>query len=85
MYDADGEKELTPLMRCNFVYVPQGNTLLSGTIRENLLLGDATATDEMMREALRKSCAEFVFNLPDGSTPTAASVAADSPRVRRSA
>ena len=66
MYDADGEKELTPLMRCNFVYVPQGNTLLSGTIRENLLLGDATATDEMMREALRKSCAEFVFNLPDG-------------------
>ena len=66
MYDADGEKELTPLMRCNFVYVPQGNTLLSGTIRENLLLGDATATDEMMREALRKSCAEFVFNLSDG-------------------
>lgn len=66
MYDADGEKELTPLMRCNFVYVPQGNTLLSGTIRENLLLGDATATDEMMREALIKSCAEFVFNLPDG-------------------
>ena len=66
MYDAESEKELTPLMRCNFVYVPQGNTLLSGTIRENLQLGDANATEEMMREALHKSCAEFVFSLPDG-------------------
>lgn len=66
MYDADGEQELTPLMRCNFVYVPQGNTLLSGTIRDNLLLGDATATDERMCEVLRKSCAEFVFDLPNG-------------------
>lgn len=66
MYDATGEREMSPLMRCNFVYVPQGNTLLSGTIRENLLLGDATATDEAMREALRRSCAEFVFDLPDG-------------------
>ena len=66
MYDADGEREMSPLMRCNFVYVPQGNTLLSGTIRENLLLGDATATDAEMREALRRSCAEFVFDLPDG-------------------
>lgn len=66
MYDADGEQELTPLMRCNFVYVPQGNTLLSGTIRDNLLLGDSTATDERMCEVLRKSCAEFVFDLPNG-------------------
>lgn len=66
MYDTAGEREMSPLMRCNFVYVPQGNTLLSGTIRENLLLGDATATDEAMREALRRSCAEFVFDLPDG-------------------
>lgn len=66
MYDAEKEEELTPLMRCNFVYVPQGNTLLSGTIRENLLLGDATATEERMREVLRMSCAEFVFSLPNG-------------------
>lgn len=53
-------------MRCNMVYVPQGNTLMSGTIRDNLLMGKADATDEEMREALRKSCAEFVSELPDG-------------------
>ena len=57
---------LSSLMRCNFVYVPQGNTLLSGTIRENLRLGCLDATDEDMKEALRKSCADFVIDLPDG-------------------
>lgn len=53
-------------MRCNFVYVPQGNTLMSGTIRENLRLGKFNATDEEMREALHKSCADFVHELPEG-------------------
>ena len=60
------ETALTPLTRCNFAYVPQGNTLLSGTIRDNLRLGRLTATEEEMREALHKSCADFVFDLPDG-------------------
>ena len=58
--------ELSPRMRCNFVYVPQGNTLMSGTIRDNLRLGKLSATDEQMREALHVSCADFVFDLPDG-------------------
>lgn len=57
---------LSPRMRCNLTYVPQGNTLMSGTIRENLRLGRPYATDGEMREALRKSCAEFVFDLPQG-------------------
>jgi ABC-type multidrug transport system fused ATPase/permease subunit len=57
---------LSPLHRCNFVYVPQGNTLLSGTLRENLLLGRLDATDEEMREALQLACADFVDELPDG-------------------
>ena len=56
--------ELTPRMRTNFVYVPQGNTLLSGTIRENLLLGKTDATDEELRFALHEACADFVFDLP---------------------
>lgn len=60
------EQPLSPLHRCNFVYVPQGNTLLSGTLRENLLLGNPHATDEQMREALRLVCADFVDTLPDG-------------------
>lgn len=52
--------------RCNFVYVPQGNTLMSGTIRDNLLLADPQATEAMMIDALRQSCATFVAQLPQG-------------------
>ena len=66
IYNNVEERLLTPRLRANFVYVPQGNTLLSGTIRENLCLGKHNATDEELREALIKSCAEFVFDLPDG-------------------
>ena len=57
---------LSPLHRCNFVYVPQGNTLLSGTLRQNLQIGKPEATDEEMCEALRLACADFVDELPDG-------------------
>lgn len=66
IYNNDGEWTLSPLTRCNFVYVPQGNTLMSGTIRDNLRLGKATATDAEMREALLKCCADFVLALPRG-------------------
>ena len=58
--------ELTSLMRCNFVYVPQGNTLMSGTIRDNLLLGKPDATETEMWEVLSRSCADFVKALPLG-------------------
>ena len=57
---------LSPLYRCNFVYVPQGNTLLSGTLRDNLMLGNPKATDAQMHEALKMACADFVEELPDG-------------------
>ena len=66
IYNTSAERELSPRTRCNFVYVPQGNTLLSGTIRDNLRLGDVTATEEQMTEALHRACAEFVFSLPEG-------------------
>ena len=59
-------RQLSPRTRCNLAYVPQGNTLLSGSIRDNLRLGKLNATDEEMVEALRKACADFVFDLPDG-------------------
>jgi len=49
----------------NFSYVPQGNTLLSGTIRSNITLGIDGITDEKLKEILYISCAEFVFDLPD--------------------
>lgn len=57
---------VTPLIRCNIVYVPQGNTLLSGSIRDNLLLANENATEEEMRSALSIACADFVFDLQDG-------------------
>ena len=52
--------------RCNFTYVPQGNSLMSGTIRENMLLVNEDVTDEQIIKALKVSAAEFVLDLPDG-------------------
>lgn len=66
IYNKVESQELSPRHRCNFVYVPQGNTLMSGTIRENLRLGKLDATDEELVEALHKSCADFVMELPQG-------------------
>ena len=66
LYNQQERKELSPLMRCNFVYVPQGNTLMSGTIRDNLRLGKLNATEEEIKAALEMSCASFVMELPDG-------------------
>ena len=66
LYDDKRVRQLSPRTRCNLAYVPQGNTLLSGSIRDNLRLGKLNATDEEMVEALRKACADFVFDLPDG-------------------
>ena len=66
IYNEKMKKTLSPRMRCNFVYVPQGNTLMSGTIRENLRLGKLNATDEEMKEVLMQACAGFVFDLPKG-------------------
>lgn len=57
---------VSPQTRSNFVYVPQGNTLFSGTIRDNLLMGNPHASDEAMHQALRTATADFVFALPQG-------------------
>jgi ABC-type multidrug transport system fused ATPase/permease subunit len=67
IYDQAGSiGPASPDTRCNFVYVPQGNTLFSGTIRDNLLLGDSTVTDEEMWRVLDMACADFVRRLPQG-------------------
>lgn len=66
IYNKEKKVEATPQTRCNIIYVPQGNTMLSGTIRDNLLLGDTNATDEQMYQALETACADFVKELPNG-------------------
>ena len=52
--------------RPDFVFVPQGNTLMSGTIRFNLQVADPDASDQQLKEALHTACADFVQELPDG-------------------
>ncbi len=62
IYDAQERSyAISPQTRCNLVYVPQGNTIFSGTLRDNLLLGNPSATDEQMLEALKTACAEFAI------------------------
>lgn len=70
LYNHEQSIEVSEATRGHFVYVPQGNTLLSGTIRENLLVGDAHADDKRMYEVLRIATADFVWELPEGlNTP----------------
>jgi ABC-type multidrug transport system fused ATPase/permease subunit len=52
--------------RANFVYVPQGNSLFSGSIRDNLMMGDLNADDNELKRVLKIASAEFVFDLPEG-------------------
>ena len=59
-------QQVSELTRPNFVFVPQGNTLMSGTIRYNLLLGKPDATDAELRHVLHTACADFVFELSNG-------------------
>jgi ABC-type multidrug transport system fused ATPase/permease subunit len=66
LQNASKQIPVTPQTRINFVYVPQGNTLFSGTLRENLLMADPTATEAQLHEALHLSVADFVYTLKDG-------------------
>ena len=65
-YTSQESLQLSATLRNNFSYIPQGNTLFSGSIRENLLMGNPNATKNDMRQALHTAMADFVFELPDG-------------------
>ena len=66
IYNAEREVGLSSVTRCNLAYVPQGNSLMSGTVRSNLLLGNPQATEEQMWQALHIAVADFVSDLPQG-------------------
>ena len=66
LYNDNECRTSSTLTRRNFVYIPQGNSLVSGTIRENLLMGDPDATEEQMKRALYIACADYVYDLPRG-------------------
>ena len=65
-YDGDVSTKASPGTRCNLVYVPQGNSLLSGTVRSNLLLGRPDATEREMWDALELAEAGFVKESDEG-------------------
>ena len=52
--------------RKHFVFVPQGNTLMSGSVRYNLQLARPEATDDELRQVLHVAMADFVYSLPNG-------------------
>ncbi len=68
LWAEDGSRiDISPSTRALFAYVPQGNTMFSGTVGENLRLIRPDATDEQLYDALRLACAEeFVRQLPLG-------------------
>jgi len=54
-------------MRRLFAYVPQGNLLLSGTVRENLTIVNPNATEQQIDQAVYVSAMEeFLSSLPQG-------------------
>ena len=63
------DKTLLPVdehTRKHFVFVPQGNTLMSGSVRYILQLARPEATDEELRQVLHVAMADFVYSLPNG-------------------
>lgn len=65
IYGRKGKEYISEKTRSNFVFVPQGNTLMSGTIRYNLQLAKPDATDEELHKVLHIAMADFVFDLPE--------------------
>lgn len=64
---AQGERPLTAAWRGLFAYVPQGNQLMNGAIRDVVTFGDRPDQDEGIYRALQIACAEqFVRALPEG-------------------
>lgn len=70
LYGSDGSVPVSAETRPDFVYVPQGNTLMSGTIRFNLQVADPKADDKQLEEVLHVACADFVKDLPEGLDTT---------------
>ena len=66
-HNEEEQLAMSPSTRKLFSYVPQGNTMFSGTIAENLRNVKPDASNEEIIEALKLACAwEFVEKLPDG-------------------
>ena len=66
MYDTLGYIIPHADMRTHMTYIPQGNTMLSGTIRSNMLLARPSADEADIKRVLHIAAADFVLDLPNG-------------------
>ena len=66
LYGSGQEVPVSSATRGHFVFVPQGNTLMSGTVRYNLQLARPDATEDELRHVLHVAMADFVYDLPGG-------------------
>ena len=66
LHDGNKVHRVSPHTRCNFIYVPQGNTMMSGTVRENFLMVNPDATVAQMETAVRAAAADFILDMPAG-------------------
>jgi len=66
LYAEGKEIPINTMTRKHFIFVPQGNTLISGSIRHNLLMAKPKATDEELKKVLNTAVSDFVFDLPEG-------------------
>lgn len=63
----DGNVQIKENTRHMFSYVPQGNMLISGTIRDNISLCDKSVTDEEIIKAAKTAVIyDFISSLPNG-------------------
>lgn len=63
----NGEIPLDASLRGLFAYVPQGNMVLSGTVRENITMNNRAVTDEQIERAARAAeIYDYIISLPDG-------------------
>lgn len=60
----NGERIPVSVMRRLFAYVPQGNYLMSGTIREVITFGKKEIQTEALERAVKLACADFINELP---------------------
>ena len=61
-----GEISLNSQTRKMFSYVPQGNLIFSGSILDNVTFATREYSETQLKECIKASCAEFIFDLPNG-------------------
>lgn len=66
IYSEDESRGVDGTTRKNFVFVPQGNSLFSGSVRLNMQMAKADVSDDEIWKALYTACADFVGDLPNG-------------------